>query len=864
MNLKNAIFGGSVTGISDRSGAYDGSIQAWLPIKDIVQGVVVTRDKRFVKILELLPVNFYTMSSMDKSAAIEGFAAYLRIAPANLQINVLTQPFDLDGYLKLLRGYLERETNEQCRLMLEESMDYVPQLVEREALTHRFFLSFSYDPSMKAPDHTPEAIAAVLNEKAEVARRYLDRCGVAVLEPEYADNFILELFYKLINKHTSQHLRLPDGVFDMLGMVHGVYDEEALKALDTAAAESAGKKKRKWFSRKEASPLSRLEAGATTIPDLIAPPDIDTHHPDYLLIDGVCHAYLYISGYGYSTVVGKGWLTPLIEAGEGVSLSFYLVKQPREKTVNAIGQTTMINRSRMRDVGDTRQDFEELGDAIGAGLYLKEGMNREGQDFYYMHTLIEVIADDPDTLEQRVTAVETLCVASDMLAKRCEYKHEAAFLSFLPLLISDPDIERKSRRNALTSGVAASFPFASFELSDQKGIFLGLNLYNRSPVFIDLYDDYKYTNGNFAAFGNSGAGKSTLLQSIGKRLREQQRKVIYIVPEKGHEYRPLCEAVGGQFIKLGPSSPDCIGLMDIRRLKASPYAAQNGGTQRQESLLAEKVSWLSVWYSLQKRNLSEEDMNYIDASLIECYGRRGITFDNASLFEEDGVTIKEMPVIQEWYDILREKQETKHLSVILTRYVSGSAASMGGHTNVDTENPYIVIDLTDIPDDLQLATVYAATGFATDITVQNGDVGTALLSDELWKLLGANSNPLAADYTMRMVKLIRSQGGVAGVTSQGMADMMALDGGKYGKGILDSCRIKFIMQMEDQEARLVQNILNLTEEETKMITRFRRGEGLLCIGHNHVPIAVHVSPREYEAITTSPTDLRARQQARVE
>ena len=858
MNLKNAIFGGSVTGISDRSGAYDGSIQAWLPIKDIVQGVVVTRDKRFVKILELLPVNFYTMSSMDKSAAIEDFAAYLKIAPANLQINVLTQPFDLDGYLKLLRGYLERETNEQCRLMLEESMDYVPQLVEREALTHRFFLSFSYDPSMKAPDHTPEAIAAVLNEKAEVARRYLDRCGVAVLEPEYADNFILELFYKLINKHTSQHLRLPDGVFDMLGMVHGVYDEEALKALDTAAAESAGKKKRKWFSRKEASPLSRLEAGATTIPDLIAPPDIDTHHPDYLLIDGVCHAYLYISGYGYSTVVGKGWLTPLIEAGEGVSLSFYLVKQPREKTVNAIGQTTMINRSRMRDVGDTRQDFEELGDAIGAGLYLKEGMNREGQDFYYMHTLIEVIADDPDTLEQRVTAVETLCVASDMLAKRCEYKHEAAFLSFLPLLISDPDIERKSRRNALTSGVAASFPFASFELSDQKGIFLGLNLYNRSPVFIDLYDDYKYTNGNFAAFGNSGAGKSTLLQSIGKRLREQQRKVIYIVPEKGHEYRPLCEAVGGQFIKLGPSSPDCIGLMDIRRLKASPYAAQNGGTQRRESLLAEKVSWLSVWYSLQKRNLSEEDMNYIDASLIECYGRRGITFDNASLFEEDGVTIKEMPVIQEWYDILREKQETKHLSVILTRYVSGSAASMGGHTNVDTENPYIVIDLTDIPDDLQLATVYAATGFATDITVQNGDVGTALLSDELWKLLGANSNPLAADYTMRMVKLIRSQGGVAGVTSQGMADMMELDGGKYGKGILDSCRIKFIMQMEDQEARLVQNILNLTEEETKMITRFRRGEGLLCIGHNHVPIAVHVSPREYEAITTSPTDLRAR------
>lgn len=160
-----------------------------------------------------------------------------------------------------------------------------------------------------------------------------------------------------------------------------------------------------------------------------------------------------------------------------------------------------------------------------------------------------------------------------------------------------------------------------------------------------------------------------------------------------------------------------------------------------------------------------------------------------------------------------DNPETKHLAVVLTRYVSGSAAAMGGRTNVDTDNPYLVIDLTDLPDDLILPSVYAATGFATDVIVQNGDVGTALLSDELWKLLGANSNPLAADYTMRMVKLIRSQGGIAGVTSQGMADMMALDGGKYGKAILDSCRIKFIMQMEEQEARLVQNILNLTEEE---------------------------------------------------
>lgn len=42
-----------------------------------------------------------------------------------------------------------------------------------------------------------------------------------------------------------------------------------------------------------------------------------------------------------------------------------------------------------------------------------------------------------------------------MIARRCEYKNEQAFFSALPLLALDPDMERKSRRNSLISGVAA-------------------------------------------------------------------------------------------------------------------------------------------------------------------------------------------------------------------------------------------------------------------------------------------------------------------------------------------------------------------------------------------------------------------------
>lgn len=409
--------------------------------------------------------------------------------------------------------------------------------------------------------------------------------------------------------------------------------------------------------------LTELEAGSTTILDILAPTTVDTKSKDYIVVDGVYHTYLYITGYGYATTVGSCWLAPLVEAGEGVNMSFLVKRQSKEKILSKIAQTTMVNRSRMRDVGDTRQDYEELDSAINSGLYLKDVMNRQGEDFYYMHTLIEVTAPDPETLEQRATEVEKLCVSVDMIARRCDYKNEQAFLSSLPILALDPDIERKARRNALTSGVAAAFPFASYELSDHNGIFLGLNLYNRSPVFLDPYDDYKYTNGNWWIGGSTGAGKTVTLQCLGGRLRQQGKRVIIIAPKKGHEFRPLCEKLGGLYLRMSPSSKDCPNLMAIRRKSLDSYAKLKNIAARDDSVLADKISQLIIWFALKKKDLSEEDKSRLDSSLVEVYGRYGITFDNSSIVDENG-NFRTMPIISDWYDVLSQNPDTRYLSVV--------------------------------------------------------------------------------------------------------------------------------------------------------------------------------------------------------
>ena len=224
MNVKELIFGGAVK-TAGGGGAYRDSIQAWLPIKNIMGGVVVTRDNRFIKILEVLPVNIYLKSAIDRQNIIASYAAYLKIAPDSLQLEARTLPADTADYVERMKGYAEREENESCREMIEDNIAQIGQGVASDAIRHRFFLIFQYEAHMKSKGHSVAAIIQRLNEEADTARRYLDVCELEVLEPRWTDDFILKLLYEIINKRTSRRVKLPEGVFDMTTAVHGIFEE---------------------------------------------------------------------------------------------------------------------------------------------------------------------------------------------------------------------------------------------------------------------------------------------------------------------------------------------------------------------------------------------------------------------------------------------------------------------------------------------------------------------------------------------------------------------------------------------------------------------------------------------------------------
>ena len=610
------------------------------------------------------------------------------------------------------------------------------------------------------------------------------------------------------------------------------------------------------FKGEKEEEIPELWTGATTVVDLLAPSSVDNGSRDYIVADGIYHTYLYVAGYGYRTKTEGAWLSPLVEAGDNIGISFSFKRMPRDKILSRISQKTMLNRSRMREVGDTRQDYEELDSAISAGFYLKEGMNRDGQDFYYMTTLIEVTADNAEDLEMRTSDVITLCASMNMIVKRADYKHEQCFLSMLPTLSLDADIERKARRNVLTDSLAAAFPFSSFEIYDTGGIFLGLNKYNSSVAILDIFDSDKYSNANGCILGMSGAGKTFLMQLMALRLRLQGTQVFILAPIKGHEFADACRAIGGKYIRIAPSSKDCINIMEIRKASISTDC-EIKGDDRGDSVLAEKLQKLMIFFSLIKPDITQDELNLLDSAVIRTYKAFGIDFDNKSLFVAKG-KFKKMPTLTDLYNELISQPETKNLALMLEKFAVGSLSGFGGETNVDLDNKYIVLDISEMTEHLKPLGMFMALDYAWDKAKESRIRKKVIFLDELWTLIGAGSNRMAADYVLEIFKVIRGYGGAAIAATQDIGDFFSLDDGKYGKGVINNSRIKFILQLEEDEAFAVQKYMSLSDEETMQIIRNRRGEALLCANRNKVCIEVKASPAMYSLLTTKRSDLEKR------
>ncbi len=784
-----------------------------LPVKEIRDGVITLKNGKMLTVIEVLPLNFHLKSEIEKRNIISGFFSWLKIAPQTVQFYIRTGQANIDTFCQRLEEYYKNEHNENCRQMIYEDAKLTNDIAENEAVTRRFYIVLPYEGNLT--EHTD--IANELAETVFTAKQYLESFGLEIAERKDTDVFLFELLYGILRPDTAGTV----SVSELFGKLNGETSED------------------------------------TSLEDMLSPDTVNLKNKDYIEIENAFCSTLYLSGAGYPTVMGPAWLSPLVESGNGISVSFTLERIQRDKILPKIGNVTRWNRARMQDVGDTRSDFEQLDDAIESGLYMKNQINREGEDFYYMHTLLSVTAEDYETLKLREKALINLCGSMNLTVRKADYMQQTAFLSSLPLLNLDKDLALKSRRNILSSGAATAFPFSSYEMCDETGVFYGLNLQNGSTVIIDHYDTSRYSNGNMAVFGMSGAGKTFFLLLTAMRLRMQGVETYIITPEKGFEYRYACEAVGGKFVQIGAGSADCINLMEIRRTTLDIDADIKENEWDRHSVLLDKIQSLHIFFDLLYPNITPDEKYLLDKSVMECYAQFGITKNNRSLKDRNG-NIKRMPCFADLITFMEEYKQLASITLALKRLVEGSASGLGGQTNIDLNAPFIVLDTSRLGKEFTALGTFIATEYVRDRISLSRVNKKAIILDEAWKIAGETGNEQAADFVIELVKTVRGYGSIFISATQNVADYFALNDGKFGDALLGNSRLKLLLQLEETEAVKLQEKLNLTENEMLQIVRSGRGQGLLCAGSNRIAVEIRSSKTEYDLITTNRADLEKR------
>lgn len=812
------------------------STQIFSPIQDVRDGIIITKDKHFVKVMEFSPINFGLRSASEQAVIIDQFAAVLRVMPIRAHFKIICRESNVQKFVEKIKEEMDQETNPNCLALQKEQMNLISSVSQVQGVSRRFLIAFEYeDENFFSKSPSFEDVKINLNRIAWSIKNSMSRCGNDLISIDDNDSYTLALLYSIMSRAYSMTMTYEEREFETIAKYAGAIDVEEMMI---------------------------------PVNDFISPMYIDTRiSPKYILVDGLYYMFLYIDADSYPERAYGGWMQILMNLGRGIDVDFWYKKESIESIQRKLRYRIRWNKIKMRDTEDTAQDYDDLMSSLRSGYYMKESLSG-GDEFCYFSTVLTLTATNIPELNQKFDYVKKTCLQSDLKVHNCLFKQEEMFRSTLPLARPESSIFEKSKRNVMLSALASAYPFTSFELTDENGILLGNNMNNGSLVFVDIFDTAKYANANVAILGSSGSGKTYTLQCMALRMREKQTQVFIIAPDKGFEFERACNAVGGQFIRITPGSGQNINIMEIRKKDETANVLIDGANIADESILSKKIAQLHTFFSLLIPDITYKEKYVLDEQLIKTYKKFGITEKNKSLLDPSNPErYKKMPVLGDLYKELElAGEDAERLRGVLTRYVTGSASAFNQQTNVDLNNKYIVLDVSNLTKEMLPIGMFIALDYVWDKAREDRTQKKIIFLDETWRLVGTGASTQSAEFVLEIFKVIRGYGGSAVAATQDLNDFFAMEDGKYGAGIINNAKIKMLMKTEPREAQVVADAMDLTASELEEIKRIEKGTCLLAAASNHVFINIQASRTEHDLITTDRKDLGriARERAKMQ
>ena len=308
----------------------------------------------------------------------------------------------------------------------------------------------------------------------------------------------------------------------------------------------------------------------------------------------------------------------------------------------------------------------------------------------------------------------------------------------------------------------------------------------------------------------------------------------YVI-DPDREYTNLAKNLNGTIIKLGPSSETHINIFDIR---------EESLEENQKGYLATKIEKIVGFLKLVLGNMNEEEKAILEEKIIEVYNKKGITFEDKTLYKNGKFkTTKEMPILEDLYNILDGK-----LKIKLIPFIKGSLKFLNNYTNVQLNNKLIIGDIYELGEENIKFGMYIFIELFWDKIKKNRKIKKSIYMDEIWQLIGITSNKEVASFIYKIFKTIRKYGGSAVAITQDVSDLFSLENGIYGKSILNNSEIKSFFNLEEENLNVLEKYSNLSAKEKIEIKSLKRGENVMFVSKEHILVKIESAEFENEIL----------------
>lgn len=796
--------------------------QNYVPVRDIIGGVIFLEDGSIINILEILPINYVEKTDSKKDMIADIFGNSFRQFPASGHIKIMNVSTDLAPFERHLREAVAQEMNQKLLERVEDYINNVKVIKKYNAIHKRFFYIYEYagDEKGKKSDNVRDILFSLRMEQHIIMNAFTQMGNIALPLDNDIDA-VADILYQFYNPQSYETVPFH------------VRKEKVIASAN--------------YCIRHGSPITHAP-----VEDFFAPRGIRFGKWDYLVMDGVYHTYLALKDNSYPTYIEAGWISNILDRIDDGDLDIHYKKIESANISYMLDRTSVISKALATNSSGNADKAEEYMSRAGNAKWIKDRIDKDGENLYEVNIIVTLRAKDYKSLESKKHIFLKEMKSPQYYFEDCFLRTPAFFKSVMPFGYIDPALFRHTKRNMTESSLSSLYCFTAFERFDPAGAIMGTIVKNNTMFSINNFDTQLYPNSHIFIAGIPGSGKTFTELMLTSRMRMLGIRVIYILPLKGHEYRPAVESLGGSYFMLSPGGNVCINICDIR--PEGKFDPSHMGSSQDEpfgktaSLLSKKISSITTWIDLLVKDLTVEEEGEINLCLTKLYMRFGISEDNDSIYQdkERGV-LKIMPVLSDVYDVFSQNPcLSKRILSVLKPWVFGSCSNFNGQTNIDLENKMIAFDVNEdiIGERLLPAFMYIAYDVAYDLAKRDEYEYCAIALDEVWKMLVI---PSCAKMIFKSLKILRGYGACAITATQDIEDCSQ---NEYGRSILTLSAIKIYLKVSLSEIKALQEAMVLSEENKELIQAAPRGYGFVCSDTDQIFVRFIPSALEEEVYTT--------------